>query len=259
MAGAAARDHQPERHRQPDLVGDRVPGPSLRPADQRHARIGRRPSPPTICETYARRVLARDKLKIAVVGDIDAATLGPAARPRVRRAAGEGRAGAGADVRAAGPRPAHRGRSSTCRRRWCTFGGPGIARKDPDFMAAYIVNHILGGGSFSSRLYREVREKRGLAYGVYSLACCRLDTRALFLGGTATRADAHRRDARADRERDPPHGRGGPDRGGARQGQVLSQGLLRARASTPRPRSPASSCRSSSTISASTTSSGATA
>ena len=35
-------------------------------------------------------------------------------------------------------------------------------------MAAYIVNHILGGGSFSSRLYREVREKRGLAYGVYS-------------------------------------------------------------------------------------------
>ena len=42
-----------------------------------------------------------------------------------------------------------------------TFGGPGIARKDPDFMAAYIVNHILGGGSFSSRLYREVREKRG--------------------------------------------------------------------------------------------------
>ena len=46
------------------------------------------------------------------------------------------------------------------------FGGRGIARSDPDFMAAYIVNHILGGGSFSSRLYREVREKRGLAYGV---------------------------------------------------------------------------------------------
>ena len=45
------------------------------------------------------------------------------------------------------------------------FGGPGIARSDPDFMAAYIVNHVLGGGLFSSRLYREVREKRGLAYG----------------------------------------------------------------------------------------------
>jgi len=68
------------------------------------------------------------------------------------------------------------------------FGGPGIARKDPDFMAAYIVNHILGGGSFSSRLYQEVREKRGLAYSV-SDSLIWLDHSALFLGGTATRAD----------------------------------------------------------------------
>ena len=43
-------------------------------------------------------------------------------------------------------------------------------------MAAYIVNHILGGGSFSSRLYREVREKRGLAYSVYLRAWCRSST-----------------------------------------------------------------------------------
>ena len=69
-----------------------------------------------------------------------------------------------------------------------TFGGPGIARKDPDFMAAYIVNHILGGGAFSSRLYQEVREKRGLAYSV-SDSLIWLDHTALFLGGTATRAD----------------------------------------------------------------------
>jgi zinc protease len=68
------------------------------------------------------------------------------------------------------------------------FGGPGIARKDPDFMAAYVVNHILGGGSFSSRLYQEVREKRGLAYSV-SDSLIWLDHSALFLGGTATRAD----------------------------------------------------------------------
>src|SRR5674476_1131196 len=45
-----------------------------------------------------------------------------------------------------------------------TFGGQGIARNDPDFMAAYIVNHILGGGSFSSRLYKEVREKLSLIH-----------------------------------------------------------------------------------------------
>ncbi len=48
------------------------------------------------------------------------------------------------------------------------MGGAGIMRKDPDFIPAYVVNHILGGGSFTSRLYDEVREKRGLAYGVYS-------------------------------------------------------------------------------------------
>ena len=55
-------------------------------------------------------------------------------------------------------------------------------------MAAYIVNHILGGGTFSSRLYQEVREKRGLVYGV-SDSLLWLDHAALFIGGTATRAD----------------------------------------------------------------------
>ena len=70
-----------------------------------------------------------------------------------------------------------------------TFGGPGVARNDPQFMAAYIVNHILGGGSFSSRLYREVREKRGLAYGV-SNSLVWFRHAAIVLGGTATRADA---------------------------------------------------------------------
>jgi len=48
------------------------------------------------------------------------------------------------------------------------FGQPGIDRDNPDFFAAYILNHILGGGSFESRLMNEVREKRGLTYGVYS-------------------------------------------------------------------------------------------
>ena len=48
------------------------------------------------------------------------------------------------------------------------FGHRGIKRTDPEWYAAYIVNRILGGGGFSSRLMEEVREKRGLAYGVYS-------------------------------------------------------------------------------------------
>lgn len=48
------------------------------------------------------------------------------------------------------------------------FAQPGIKRDDPDFFAAYVLNHILGGGGFESRLQTEVREKRGLTYGVYS-------------------------------------------------------------------------------------------
>ena len=49
-----------------------------------------------------------------------------------------------------------------------TFAQPGIDRDDPDFFAAYLLNQILGGGGFESRLMQEVREKRGLTYGVYS-------------------------------------------------------------------------------------------
>jgi zinc protease len=45
---------------------------------------------------------------------------------------------------------------------------PGVRRDDPDFFAAFLMNHVLGGGSFSSRLFEEVREKRGLTYGVGS-------------------------------------------------------------------------------------------
>jgi zinc protease len=45
---------------------------------------------------------------------------------------------------------------------------PGIARDDPDWYAALALNHILGGGGQQSRLFSEVREKRGLAYGASS-------------------------------------------------------------------------------------------
>lgn len=47
-------------------------------------------------------------------------------------------------------------------------GQPGIARSSPDFFAILVGNHILGGGGFTSRLTTEVREKRGLTYGIGS-------------------------------------------------------------------------------------------
>jgi zinc protease len=46
------------------------------------------------------------------------------------------------------------------------FGLTGVPIRDPDFIPAYVLNHILGGGAFTSRLFQEVREKRGLAYSV---------------------------------------------------------------------------------------------
>lgn len=47
-------------------------------------------------------------------------------------------------------------------------GQPGINRTDPDYFPLYVGNHILGGSGFESRLMDEIREKRGLAYSVYS-------------------------------------------------------------------------------------------
>ena len=68
------------------------------------------------------------------------------------------------------------------------FGLPGMKREDPDFYAAYVMNYILGGGGFTSRLYQEVREKRGLAYSVYSYLAP-LEHAGLYMGGVATRND----------------------------------------------------------------------
>jgi zinc protease len=48
------------------------------------------------------------------------------------------------------------------------FGQTGIPREDPDFFAAFILNEALGGGRFTARLMSEVREKRGLTYGIGS-------------------------------------------------------------------------------------------
>jgi zinc protease len=139
-------------------------------------------------KSFVRRVLARDHLKIAVVGDIDA----DAAGKLIDRTFGGLPAKSELDpVAAVVPRGL--GRRIVVNldvpQAVVNFGAPGIGRSDPDFMAAYVVNHVLGGGSFSSRLYREVREKRGLAYGVYD-SLLWLDHAALLIGSTATRADA---------------------------------------------------------------------
>ena len=68
------------------------------------------------------------------------------------------------------------------------FGHEGIKRDDPDFFAAYVLNHILGGSGFESRLMNEVREKRGLTYGVSSFLIAK-DFGQLYLGSVASAND----------------------------------------------------------------------
>ena len=69
------------------------------------------------------------------------------------------------------------------------FGQPGPKRNDADFIPAYILNYIVGGGGFASILTEEVREKRGLAYSVYTYLYP-FDHTGIFFGGVATQ-NAH--------------------------------------------------------------------
>ncbi len=68
------------------------------------------------------------------------------------------------------------------------FGHKGLKRDHPDFFTAYVLNQILGGGGFEARLMEEVREKRGLTYGVYSYLVPK-DHAALMLGRVASAND----------------------------------------------------------------------
>jgi zinc protease len=138
-------------------------------------------------KAYVRRVFARDTLKIAIVGDID-----PAAAGRLVDKVFGGLPAKSTLLPVPKVSPQGLGQKISVDldvpQSVLLVGGVGIPRDDPDFVPAFVVNHVLGGGSFSSRLYREVRENRGLAYSVFS-ALIPLDSTALFMTGTATRAD----------------------------------------------------------------------
>jgi zinc protease len=136
---------------------------------------------------YVRRSFARDQLTVSIVGDVDAKTAGELIDRAFAKLPAKGDLKPVANIA-----PVGLGRRIVINLKVpqavVTFGGPGLARNDTDFMAGYIVNHILGGGSFTSRLYREVREKRGLAYGV-SDSLVWFNKAAVVIGGTATRSD----------------------------------------------------------------------
>jgi zinc protease len=136
-------------------------------------------------EAYRKRVFARDTLRVVAVGDIDAKALGLL----LDKLFGELPAKAQlVPVPATVPKAAEKLKviEMDVPQSVVQFGMNGIARKDKDFIAGFILNQILGGGGFASRLTEEVREKRGLAYSVYSYLHPYKHA-AIFGGGVATK------------------------------------------------------------------------
>ena len=131
--------------------------------------------------------LGRDAMIIGVVGDVSADTLKSLLDTTFGSLPAHTAAGEVADVAAAAKKPLLLAKLPIPQS-VVTFGQPGIKRNDRDWYAAYVVNHILGGGGFSSRLTTEVREKRGLAYSVYS-ELDPMQHSGVILGGVATQND----------------------------------------------------------------------
>jgi zinc protease len=127
---------------------------------------------------------ARDQLIVGVVGDIDPAVLGPLLDRAFGALPAKGKPVVVAEVA-----PRESGDVYVVRREGpqsvVIFGHGGLKRDDPDYYVAYLMNYVLGGGGFSSRLYNEVREKRGLAYSVYSYISPLART-AVYAGGVST-------------------------------------------------------------------------
>ena len=132
-----------------------------------------------------KQLFTRKGLKVAVVGDIDEATLirlldetfgelpdsePPPAAPMIHVA----------------DKPETQVIDRDIPQSIITFGHDGMLRTDPDFIPAYVTSFVLGGGGFGSRLTEEVREKRGLTYGV-SIGLYPFDHAGLVFGQLGTR------------------------------------------------------------------------
>lgn len=108
--------------------------------------------------------IARDRVFVAAVGDITAAELGPLLDHLLGSLPESGTA-------LPGPAAVHLTGQTVVEpfpspQSVILFGHEGIRPTDPDFFPAFVVSEILGGGRFGTRLMTEVREKRGLTYGI---------------------------------------------------------------------------------------------
>jgi len=129
------------------------------------------------------RMVATARMKIGVVGDIDADTLAMLLDETFGTLeAGEALDKAPVSVRETGGLIVI---EEDVPQSTVVLGHKGILRDDPDYIPAYVMNYVLGGGGLTSRLTEEVREKNGLAYSVYSYLYP-LDRAGLYMGGVAT-------------------------------------------------------------------------
>ncbi|MFA5900581.1 MAG: pitrilysin family protein [Hyphomicrobium sp.] len=186
MASLAYAARDPDKVAQNEWYAVAFAGhPYARPANGTEATVSKMSG--ADLESYRKRVFAKDTLKVVAVGDITPEQLGkmlddvfgglPAKAelspvPKTEPVVGGRQTVVDMDV----PQSV------------AVFGMGAMPRKDPDFMAAFVLNQILGGGGFASKLMEEVREKRGLAYSVYTYVYP-YQHASIFSGGVATRND----------------------------------------------------------------------
>jgi zinc protease len=184
LAGLAYAERDPNRVSEKAWSAQLFPGhPYGRPANGTPASIAA--ITPSDLEAYRKRVFNKATLRVVAVGDVSDRTLGAL----LDRVFGElpDRAEL-APVAVVVPRSGGVVQviEMPIPQSVAMFGLRGPMRKDPDFVPMFVMNQILGGGGFASRLMEEVREKRGLAYSVQSYLYP-LEKAGLFAGGVATK------------------------------------------------------------------------
>lgn len=130
------------------------------------------------------RIFMRRTLQVAVVGDIDAATLGPLL-DKVFGGLPEGDPPPPLPPAKPVAGPSLKVIDVDTPQSLIVFGHDSILRDDPDFIPAYVMTEILGGDGFDSRLTNEVREKRGLTYGI-GLGLSPMDRAGFMIGSLQT-------------------------------------------------------------------------
>lgn len=115
---------------------------------------------------YAAMAFARDNISVAVVGDITAAELAPLIDSTFGNLPETTDRKDPGDIAPLTPGVTVIERNNP--QSVVVFGMDGMKRDDEDFIPAFVMNYMLGGGSFVSRMFKEVREERGLVYSVYT-------------------------------------------------------------------------------------------